>query len=281
MTPDLNLYFECSGFNGEATPVLPTLKAVHRAHVLAIPYENLDVYLERRVDQDINRIFHKIVVQGRGGWCYEMNGLLGWALREIGFNVTRRMAGVFRAEKGDEAFGNHLIHTAELGGTYVVDVGIGDFIKEPAFLRAGAFIEEGKSYQLERLADDSSRFHNMEGAMPPSFDFFYEGSNEGSNEVSDEARLGTTCSNLQSDPESIFRQNLICQQMTTRGFRSLVGRIYKDTADGPAGVDGRLIESEEELHRIITLSMGIRPPSLNGLWGKVCARHEALFADKQ
>ncbi|MFT4819418.1 MAG: hypothetical protein ACJARY_001383 [Candidatus Azotimanducaceae bacterium] len=71
------------------------------------------------------------------------------------------MAGVFRADLGAAAFGNHLIHTVELGDTYIVDVGIGDFVKEPAILREGVFIEEGKRYQLERLADESWRFHNI------------------------------------------------------------------------------------------------------------------------
>lgn len=266
MNLDLKQYFKRIGFGGEAKPDLATLNAIHRAHALAIPYENLDVYLERPVDQDITRIFRKIVHEGRGGWCYEMNGLLGWALREIGFDVTRHTAGVFRAEYGEEAFGNHLIHTVLLGDTFIVDVGVGDFIKEPAILREGSFIEEGKAYSLEHLPDGSWRFHNTVGAMPPSFDFFFREANE--------EQLSKTCSNLQSDPQSMFRQNLICQQMTTSGFKGILGRMYNDTAKG---INGHLIKSEAELTQIITQSFAIRPPSLDGLWDKVCARHEDLL----
>jgi arylamine N-acetyltransferase len=54
--------------------------------------ENLDIQLERPVDQDIERIFDKIVRNGRGGWCFELNGPLQWALEEIGFDVTRCVA---------------------------------------------------------------------------------------------------------------------------------------------------------------------------------------------
>lgn len=267
MKPDLNQYFERIGFEGEANADLETLKAVHRAHALAIPYENLDVYLERPVDQDVPRIFQKIVHEGRGGWCYEMNGLLGWALREIGFDITRHVGGVFRAEQGDAAFGNHLVHTVEIEElTHVVDVGIGDFIKEPALLKDGPVIEGAKTRRLEHLEDGSWRFHNVPGAMPASFDFFFE--------LADETRLESTCQELQSDAASMFRQNLLCQQMTSTGFKALIGRTWKDT---DKGIDGHIIESEDELLDILTDHLGITPPPLDGLWDKVVSRHEELF----
>lgn len=270
MPLDIQDYFGRIGYEGPCEPTLDTLARVHRAHALAIPYENLDVYLERPVDQDISRIFSKIVHEGRGGWCYEMNGLLGWALREIGFDVTRHMGGVFRAEHGDEAFGNHLVHTVEMDETFIVDVGIGDFIKEPAVLREGSFVEDGKSYRLEQLPDGSWRFHNAEGAMPANFDFLYEAASED--------QLDATCNNLQSDPQSMFRQNLICQQMTATGLKGLVGRMLTDT---DAGLQGHLIESEEELEEAIIKTLGITPPPLDGLWEKVSARHEELFGTRE
>ena len=267
MKPDLNQYFERIGFEGAARADLQTLRAVHRAHALAIPYENLDVYLERPVDQDVTRIFQKIVHERRGGWCYEMNGLLGWALREIGFDVTRHVGGVFRADQGDTAFGNHLVHTVALGGdTWIADVGIGDFIKHPVILKDGPVIDDAKTYRLEHLEDGSWRFHNAPGAMPPNFDFFFE--------PAEEAVLESTCQNLQSDPASMFRQNLLCLQMSPTGFKGLVGRTWKDTDNG---IDGHIIESEDELHSILVEDLGITPPPLDGLWDKLVARHEELF----
>ncbi len=68
IAPALSQYFKRIGLNGAATADFATLKAVHRAHVPVIPNENLDVYLERPVDQDISRICHKIVNEGCGGW---------------------------------------------------------------------------------------------------------------------------------------------------------------------------------------------------------------------
>ena len=75
-------------------PICETLRAVHQLHNDAITYENLDVQLGRPVGRDLAPIFEKIVSEGRGGWCYEQNGLLAWALgRRSGFDVSQHAGG--------------------------------------------------------------------------------------------------------------------------------------------------------------------------------------------
>ena len=69
------------GFSGVARPDLATLRAIHRGHALGISYENLDVQLGRPLSTSPAEAFDKIVRRRRGGWCYEMNGLMGAALR--------------------------------------------------------------------------------------------------------------------------------------------------------------------------------------------------------
>ena len=86
-------YLERIGYHGPVAPNLECLQAVHRRHVLAISYENLDVQLQRPVDFDEERIFEKMVVRRRGGWCYEMNG----------FDVMRMSGAVMRSIHGDVA----------------------------------------------------------------------------------------------------------------------------------------------------------------------------------
>src|SRR6185503_6394389 len=98
---DLQAYLDRIGFAGEARPDLATLTALHRAHLLAIPYENLDVQFGTPVTIEPAAAFEKIVTRGRGGWCYEMNGLFGAALDEIGFQVTRLAGGVRRDLMGE------------------------------------------------------------------------------------------------------------------------------------------------------------------------------------
>src|SRR4051812_15166720 len=91
---DVNAYLERIGYHGSHEPTLATLTAIHRAHLLTIPYENFDIHLGRTLSLDLEKTFDKIVRQHRGGWCYEMNGLLAGALHELGFDVTLLASGV-------------------------------------------------------------------------------------------------------------------------------------------------------------------------------------------
>jgi len=82
---NLQSYLDRIAFLGHPRPDLDTLTRLHRGHVENIPYENLDVQFVRPVTRDPAAIFEKLVTRRRGGWCYEMNGLLGWA-----FGICRR-----------------------------------------------------------------------------------------------------------------------------------------------------------------------------------------------
>src|SRR5260370_5373273 len=84
----LSAYLQRIGYDRPVRTDLETLIGLHRAHLLNITYENLDIHLGRRLSLDPAAIFDKLVTGRRGGWCYEMNGLLAWALREIGFEMT-------------------------------------------------------------------------------------------------------------------------------------------------------------------------------------------------
>lgn len=92
--------------------------------------------LRRPVVLDLEANYTKIVCQRRGGWCYEMNAVMGWALKEIGFEVMRMSAGVMRVRAGDAQMDNHLCLLVRLDQPYLVDVGFGGSLTEPFPLRA-------------------------------------------------------------------------------------------------------------------------------------------------
>lgn len=109
-------------------PSLEVLCALQKAHLLNVPFENLDIHYGRSIDLDIHRIFEKVVVNHRGGFCYELNGLFYELLLSLGFDAQIVSARVFDNERGFGAEFDHLAVVVKLEGLdYLADVGFGEF----------------------------------------------------------------------------------------------------------------------------------------------------------
>ena len=91
---DLDAYFARIGYDGPREPTLTVLRAIHQKHPDAIPFENLDVLLGRPISLDPAAVDAKLIGAGRGGYCYEQNGLLKRVLTALGFQVEGLMARV-------------------------------------------------------------------------------------------------------------------------------------------------------------------------------------------
>src|SRR4029078_1950800 len=77
-----------------------TLRALHLAHMLAVPFENLNIGMGWPIVLDEAALFDKVVARRRGRFCYALNGLFAALLRNLGFQVTRLSAGVARPDGG-------------------------------------------------------------------------------------------------------------------------------------------------------------------------------------
>jgi N-hydroxyarylamine O-acetyltransferase len=263
----LAAYLDRIRFRGPVRPDLPTLRALHRAHQHTVPFENLDVQLRRPVVLDIEANFDKIVARRRGGWCYEMNGVMGWALREIGFDVTRLSAGVMRERFGDSRNGNHLCLMVKLDQPWLVDVGFGGSLAEPLPMQATE--REDRPYQLRmtEAPDGYWRFSEVAHSDPFSFDFRAA--------PADEALLAERCRYLQSDAASPFVQNLVVQRRTADTHVSLRGRVL--SVIHSSHIDKVLLDSADEFIATLRGRFDLDVPEAAGLWPDICARHEALF----
>lgn len=264
---ELQAYLDRIGFTGLPAPDLATLARIQRGHLEHIPYENLDVQLRRPVTVEPRDAFAKLVTAARGGWCYEMNGLFGWALERIGFRVMRMTGAVLRAERGDSAIGNHLALTVDLDEPYLVDVGLGDGPSEPIPLREGRYRQVWRTVRLERLEGDWWRFHNHGLAFAGSFDF--------RRQPADWDLLARQCQWLQTDPHSRFVQNLVCLRHRPDGVTALVGRVLK-TVDAEGSRD-HILETPEAHAEALVTQFGIKLPDAAGLWPKIARRHDELF----
>ncbi|MEX0644169.1 MAG: arylamine N-acetyltransferase [Parvularculaceae bacterium] len=264
-------YLDRIGFSGAPRADLATLRALHRAHVEAIPYENLDVQLGRPVTRAIGPTYEKIVTRRRGGWCYEMNGLLSWALEEIGFKVTRLAGGVARAIAGDAVVGNHLVLLVDLGETWLADAGFGDGLIEPTPLREGAFRVGPLDCRLDRVEAGWWRYSNDPTAVAPSFDFHED--------VFEETLLEDRCRFLQTNPASPFVQNAVVQRWLNDAHYSMRGRVLQ-TNDGKGK---RTAIIKDAKHYVATLRevFALDLPEAASLWPKICARHETVFGSTE
>lgn len=265
----LDAYLSRIGFSQRPRPDAETLRAVHRAHAEAIPYENLDVQLRRRVTREAADAFDKIVTRRRGGWCYEMNGLLAWALEEIGFRVTRLAGAVMRETAGDEVIGNHLVLLIEADGeTWLADAGFGDGLIEAVPLREGPFEIGPLACSLECIDGGWWRYRNDPTGGAPSFDF-HPG-------IGDDALLEARCRFLQTDPSSPFVQNAVVQRWRGGAHYSLRGRVL--TTIDRAGKRASSLDSAADYVRTLRETFDLDLPEAATLWPAILERHEAVFA---
>ena len=269
---NLDAYLARIGCSGNPRVDLTTLKEIHRQHLLSVSYENIDVQLGISGSTTTESAYNKIVLEGRGGWCYEMNGLLGWALAEIGFPVTRVCGGVARSLKGDSVLGNHLVLLTELAGsTWVVDTGFGDGIFEPIPLIEHTFNQRGFDFKLGKSEDEYWRLENHRFSGAPSFDFSTEPASEG--------LLSSQCNYLQKDEQSPFVLALICQRFVDYGYETQLGRVAKTIK--PTGIESRLINSADELVDRLHNTFDLMVSGVAELWPGIVERHNALFTNRE
>jgi arylamine N-acetyltransferase len=269
---DLQRYFGRIGFWGHPSSDFATLSALQQAHVCSVPFENLDVQLGRPTSTDVESAFEKIVSNNRGGWCYEQNGLFGWVLSQIGFNVTRLAGNVMRADRGDASASNHLSLLVAIPDDpdrrYLVDVGFGGSLIEPIELTVGEHSQSPFRLGLRQLADGYWQFWENAGSGEFSFDFLAR--------TADENALARKCRDLQTDPESGFVLNFVAQLRRPDQHLSLRGRVLKTVS--AIGSSERLLQSADDFAETLRDRFGLTDPEVRDLWPAIIARHEQLQA---
>lgn len=126
-------YFARIGYAGSAEPTLATLRALVAAHELRIPFENLDPLMGIPVeDLGPQALFDKMVLRRRGGYCFEQNSLLRYALTALGFGVEALTGRVVWQSPagldGPPTALTHMLLLVRISGVderYLVDVGFG------------------------------------------------------------------------------------------------------------------------------------------------------------
>lgn len=191
-----------------------TLDDLHLAHMLRVPFENLDIMQGIPIDLSLAGRYAKLVLQQRGGFCHELNSLFADLLQAIGFEVRLLAAEVHDGQAYTAPFDHMLLAVALDGRTLVADVGFGDSFRLPLAIdgtrsQQGVatydVVRQGEEYTLFRTRPDTGRqpqyrfrldAHALEEFLP-------------------------RCRHQQHSPQSHFTQQAICSRATADGRVSL------------------------------------------------------------
>jgi N-hydroxyarylamine O-acetyltransferase len=287
--PDLDAYFRRIGYAGPRTATLDTLAALHRLHPQAIPFENLDPLLQRPVTLNAAAFEQKMLLGGRGGWCFEHNLLFGCVLVALGFRVTGYAARVlWGVPEGATRARTHMLlgvectsadsagegadaqsgagagqgrdeRPSEAASTFIADVGFGGLtLTGPLRLVAG--LEQVTPHEKFRLLEAGRSGFVLEvllrGAWKPVYSF----------DLQPQVLADYELSNwyLSHFPESPFMKNLMAARVTPdRRYALFNNRLATHHLNGET--EQVTLGSVGELRRVLEGELGIVLPDDAGL----------------
>lgn len=266
--PDLDAVLARIGLDrvpsGSATEVLRT---VHRRFVTTVPYEDLTIHLGRFDPLDVDLIAERMLQGGRGGYCFELNGLLGWTLEQLGFTVHRH-EGRAGARDG-EGPTNHLVLVVEAGGQrWLCDAGLGEGWLDPLALVPGAHLGTGPfAWHLVREPTGDWYVAQHPWGSIPGFAF------RGSPAAAGLEAFQPHHERLSTDPESSFVQTLIVERVQEDRITTLRARTL--TTRGPTVGEKDVLPDADAFARTLREVYGIDPDVLDvdRLWAAAEQQH--------
>ena len=222
-------YFQRIGLELPETivPDSELLCKLQYAHCTAVPYENLDILRGKPLSLDIGDLYEKVVVQHRGGFCFELNGLFAWLLSQLGYEVSEYAARYLRGERDIPMRRHRVMIVRATDGTWLCDVGIGEVCPRwPIRMEEGLVQrQQDEAYRLVRdrflgwvLMDEH------EGQWRPFYSF------------TEEPQLPVDfiapTFYCEKHPDSPFTAQEMFSLKTAHGRITLDGHVFKEFADG-------------------------------------------------
>lgn len=217
LTLDSQSYLRRISYSSGLAPTAETLGKIHRAHMLTVPFENLDIYMKRPIELNLDAMFRKIVQRNRGGFCYELNGLFAELLRCLGYRVTMLSARVARPDGGLGPDFDHMTLLVELEDRWIADIGFGDSFVVPLLLdKSEEQIQYGKRYRMTP-ADNGFLYQSLENDQWAN----QYGFQLTPHQLQDYSGM---CHYHQTSPDSTFTQKVVCSRATEDGRITLTDK---------------------------------------------------------
>ena len=237
------------------------LASLQKAHIMSVPYENYDIWSSKSTSLAYDVLFDKIVVRKRGGYCFELNGLFGWLLRELGYEVEEYFGRWLKDEVLTVPARRHRILKVKVENReFIADVGVGQrtFLIPLEFIYDKVQNREGVDYRIvknergeavvELMSNDKwIQVYSFDLAPQAPIDFTY---------------VHYFCSN---EPSSVFRNNLFVHLPNTNGRKSIATVQDPETglmtqklsiSEGERS-ETQFLRSEEELKKALSEHFGV------------------------
>ena len=191
--------------------------------VTNIAYENLDILEDKPISLEFKDMYEKIVLKGKGGYCFELNGLLTHILREMEFTVSDRFARYLRGEK-EIPMRRHRVSVVKLcTGNYMCDIGVGEIAPREALKIEEGLIQniQGETYKFEKSDVHGWVLYDLYKGQWREYIAFTE---EDQYDV-DFIQPSFFC---EKHPSSPFNKAPMLAIKTEKGRKTIDGKIYKE-----------------------------------------------------
>lgn len=255
---DLDAWFARIGWSGPREPTPAVLAGLLRAHVLAVPFENLDVLLGRPIRLDLASVQDKLVARRRGGYCFEHGTLFAAALEALGFTVRRLAARVRLGATSPVTPRTHMTLEVRLeGGAHLVDPGFGGPApRTPMPLVEDTPHEDGLGrHRLVRQGDGWLLQGELDGAWRDVYLVGPDAQHPIDHEVANHF--------TSTHPRSHFTTSLVVARALPDGRVSLTNRTL--VTRGPSGEARREIATRDELVAALRDLFGLDVPEAAAL----------------
>ena len=252
---DRALYLQRLGFDAPPAPTLETLRQLQLRHTGVFPFENLTTLSGEPVLIDLPSIEQKVLHDGRGGYCYELNNLFLALLQSLGFDA-RAISGrvVMGQPEGAWTARTHRLSLVIIDEVrYITDVGFGGMVPTaPLLLDSRAEqLTPHEPYRIDLHVDGFTLRANVAGEWRAMYIF----------DLQRQEDIDFAVGNwyVSTHPESTFAKQLMVAR-TGEGWRRTLNngsfaihRIGRDS-------ERREVTDVQELIGLLGSEFGIRVP---------------------
>lgn len=255
------LYLQRLGYDAPPAPTLQTLQDLQWRHVCTFAFENLSSLMRLPVPIDLASVEQKVLLEGRGGYCYELNQMFLALLQELGFDargITGRV--VMGGAPDARTARTHRLSLVTLDGVrYITDVGFGGMVPSSP-LQLDTETVQATAHELYRLTYDGRDSYTLWARVAEEWRGLYVF------DLQVQAAIDYEIGNwyVSTHPDSVFVGQLKVARLSRGKRHTLNNANYAvHYLDRPS--EQRTLDSADELLQVLTETFGIRVPVSSAL----------------